>query len=117
MGSRLSRIKDWEQLVEQAQYIASALAKTCGVSERHLRRYIRTTFGLSATEWIDRIRMAKGIRLICQGNPVKEVAFQLGFKQVSHFSRKFKAAYGQSPVIYLYNRRECPPRITNVLPG
>jgi hypothetical protein len=32
---------------------------------------------------------------------VKTVAFRLGFKQVSHFSREFKLQYGVSPTDFL----------------
>ena len=33
--------------------------------------------------------------------PVKVVAFDLGFKQVSHFSREFKRYHGLSPKAFL----------------
>ena len=51
---------------------------------------------------------------------VKLAAYELGFKQVSHFSRVFKEFYGINPTAFLMlplkviSMSECPPEITNV---
>jgi AraC-like DNA-binding protein len=39
--------------------------------------------------------------LLKKQRPVKIVALDLGFKQLSHFSREFKRRYGLSPTAYV----------------
>ena len=48
-------------------------------------------------EWLDELRMWEAFRMLCGGAAVKEVAFSLSFKQVSHFSRAFTQYHGFCP--------------------
>jgi AraC-like DNA-binding protein len=41
--------------------------------------------------------MCEAYSRLMAGHRVKEVAIDLGYKQVSHFSRDFKSAYGVPP--------------------
>jgi AraC-like DNA-binding protein len=58
-------------------------------------------FGRSAQEWLDELRLSAAAPLLRKRRSVKWVAYNLGFKQVSHFSREFKRHYGLSPTGYL----------------
>lgn len=49
--------------------------------------------------------MADAYERLQTGKSVKEVAFELGYKQHSHFSRDFKARYGVSPCFLLPGAR------------
>jgi AraC family transcriptional regulator len=95
--SRLDAIKDWEDRVRTAGYHAPDLARQVGISEHQLRRHFTRLFGLPSQHWIDQLRVRDACRLLMDGEPVKSVAFQLGFKQVSHFCTFFKGAMGISP--------------------
>lgn len=97
MKSRLDRIADWEGRLREARWQAGALSVCCGLTERELRRFIRSTFGLRLHVWIRRSRMAHAAALLRQGAAVKEVSATLGYKQASHFSRDFKSFYGVEP--------------------
>jgi AraC-like DNA-binding protein len=46
-------------------------------------------------------RLVQAAKLLKRFRSVKTVAFRLGFKQVSHFSREFKLQYGISPTDFL----------------
>jgi len=94
---RLQRITDWEGMAIQACYSSSALAQCCGVSVRHLQRHIRATQGRNLGDWLNTLRIQHGYQKLTTGCSVKEAAYSLGFKQVSHFSRIFKKFYGFSP--------------------
>ena len=94
---RLQRVTDWEAIAVQACYSSAALAQCCGVSLRHLQRHIRSTKGKNLGNWLNALRIEHGYRKLARGSTVKEAAYSLGFKQVSHFSRLFKKHYGYAP--------------------
>ena len=87
----------WEELAEQANYDARELARLCRLSDRQLRRTIRRCLGRSAQNWLNERRVIASRRLLLSGHPVKEVAFQLGYKQPSHFCRQFKMYHDLTP--------------------
>jgi hypothetical protein len=57
--SRLDSVTDWEARAERAAYCVSALAEDCGVTERHLRRYLRLRFGESPRDLLAEVRLAR----------------------------------------------------------
>lgn len=100
-------MQDWAVLSEKAGYSARRLAKLCGVSMRHLRREFHRNVGCAPQAWLDgrRVLLAKG--MLMQGESVKQVAYELGFKQPTHFSRKFRECHQVSPSEYLMKWRSC----------
>jgi AraC-like DNA-binding protein len=90
-------LENWEGLAIKAQFRAAGMAKIIGVSLRTVQRHFRTNYELSVQEWLNSVRLDRALELLRQGERTKEVAFQLGFKQVSHFSREFKRRFGISP--------------------
>ena len=80
----------WEALAGAARYDAKELAKLCGLSVRQLERNFRRRFARSPQDWLNEQRIAAARRLLLSGQLVKVVAFELGFKQPSHFCRHFK---------------------------
>ena len=97
MRSRLDRVTDWEQRLQNARWQAQRLARACGVGEWTLRHYVRERFGLRLHAWITKERMSEASDLLAQGLTVKEVAWAVGYKQPSHFSREFKVFHGVGP--------------------
>lgn len=95
--SRLDCIRDWEALAERAGKSVAGLAKACGVSPRHLRRWFRLRKGKSPASWLAERRLARGGASLLEGKLVKEVAAEAGFKNPAHFARKFTRHYGVSP--------------------
>ena len=114
--SRLDAISDWENRARMAGYHARVLAEQVGVCERQLRRHFARQFQFPAQHWMERLRLGDAWPLLLAGEPVKSVAFRLGFKQPSHFSAAFKRAYGISPSACrsAIGNQECPPEIRNV---
>jgi AraC-like DNA-binding protein len=87
----------WEALVANATYRPKELARDCGVSLRTLQRHFRKNYNLTISNWVRSIRLNAAYSRLIAGEAVKQVAFALGYKQLSHFSRDFKAFYGVSP--------------------
>jgi AraC-like DNA-binding protein len=97
MWSRLINVRNWTELAEAAHYSAKRLATECGVSLRQLERYLSRVAGRTPQRWLTELRQKKSIELLWSGHSIKEVSYQLGYKQASHFSRDFKRFYGVAP--------------------
>lgn len=96
-AGRLARIVHWEPLAQRALYRASELARLCDVSLRHLQRHFRRTFNSALTSWLNDLRLRQARERLQAGWRVNDVAYSLGYKQVSHFSRVFRQHYGLTP--------------------
>ena len=93
-----------EELAAKANYDSRALAKLCNLSTRQLQREFRRCFGLSPQQWLDEQRLNAAGPLLLSGEPVKKVAYDLGFKQTSHFCRKFKVQHRMTPSEFVSQR-------------
>jgi AraC-like DNA-binding protein len=91
---------EWERLAFVVEFRPRELAKECGVSLRTLQRLFRTRYDMSVTEWLRAVRMREGYTRLRNGERIKAVAYSLGFKQLSHFSREFKKEFGVSPSVF-----------------
>lgn len=100
----------WHKMAGATGYSAERLARELDISRRQLQRYTQQLFGLSPQEWLNQQRLTTAGVLLKQHRSVKLVAFNLGFKQVSHFSREFKSHYGLCPVSFLlwHDRNQRP---------
>jgi AraC-like DNA-binding protein len=77
---------------------AESLAELAGVSLRTLQRLFRDRFRTSPMNWLIEVRLQEAARLIREGDdPVTKIAYRVGFKDPSHFTRRFKARFGVSP--------------------
>jgi len=74
------------------------LAKQVGLSVSQLARLFRRQFGVSARAYGEKQRHEHAVAAL-QGSPqtVKEIAFQLGFASLPHFSSWFRRKHGLSP--------------------
>jgi AraC family transcriptional regulator len=90
-------LERWEQLAGAARYDAKELAKLCNLSVRQLERNFRQGLERSPQDWLNEQRIKAAQKLLLSGQPVKVVALELGFKQSSHFCRRFKSVYNMTP--------------------
>ncbi|WP_161599785.1 AraC family transcriptional regulator [Roseibium sediminis] len=73
------------------------VSKALGMSQRTLQRVLETE-GSSFRTLVDKVRKSAARRYIVNSNlPFKEIAYLLGFSELSTFSRAVKAWYGVSP--------------------
>jgi AraC-like DNA-binding protein len=79
----------------------SLLAKEAGMSEPKLRKRFKQTFGKGVFEFYQSARMQEAARLLKEQRlSVSEVGYQLGFTNLSHFSRVFEQHIGLKPKKY-----------------
>jgi AraC-like DNA-binding protein len=95
--NRLDRIQNWLELAEQSGWCVIVLAKQCQVSARTLERYFNKKIGQSPKTWLAERRQRRAAEILNLQLPVKEAAFQLGYKYSAHFTRDFKRHWGCCP--------------------
>lgn len=75
--------------------------KELGVSRVHLYRKIKYLTNLSPSRFILNVRLKVAADLLRQeGVSVSDVCYQVGFNNLSYFTRTFKESYGVSPSDY-----------------
>jgi AraC-like DNA-binding protein len=89
--------QQWHELAWKSQFNARVLSQNLQISTRQLRRYTEKVFGMSTQRWLNTQRMEAAAAMLRERRSAKFVAFELGFKQLAHFSREFKTHHGLSP--------------------
>jgi AraC-like DNA-binding protein len=78
--------------------ILQELASLAAMSETKLKQLFKQTFGNTIYNYYQQARMEEAAFLLKQGNrTVAEVGYELGFSNLSHFSRLFEKHYGLNP--------------------
>ena len=87
-----------EENIEDETFGILNLCKTIGYSRAQLHNKIKAATGLSTSIFIRSIRLQKAKYLLHHFElNVSEVAYQVGFKNTSYFSRLFKEYFGKCP--------------------
>lgn len=89
--------QEWEALAATAHYSARELAKLCQVSIRQMERDFRRELDRTPQNWLNEQRIRAAQKALLLGEQVKKVAYDLGFKQPSHFCRQFKSLHRLTP--------------------
>lgn len=107
--SRLEQIRGImrEQLVIQQQCNLTTLANALHQSPRTVQYYLQHQ-GLSFQQLLDETREQQAVRLLKDSElSISRIAEQLGFADISVFSRRFRVWTGQSPRQYRQHHRAC----------
>lgn len=81
-------------------------AREAGMSEPKLRKLFKQMFGKGVFEYYQSVRMQEAARLLKEQRlTVSEVGYQLGFTNLSHFSRVFEQHTGMKPKKYSVNQK------------
>ena len=98
----LTKVK--EEILKQMsneQLSVESLAEQIGMSRVHLYRKISGLTGMSVNELIRKLRLHRAAQLLQQQwGPVSLVAYEVGFSNLSYFSKVFKEEFGELPSEY-----------------
>jgi AraC-like DNA-binding protein len=87
-----------DEHISQAYYRISDLARDLKVSRVHLYRKVKAITGKSCSRYILDRRLERAHKLLKQTNhTVTEIAYEVGFNNLSYFARAFKARYHVNP--------------------
>lgn len=89
--------------VGNAQFNVSQLAYDLHLSERQLRRKIKTKTGLTPNQYFRCVKLEIARQYLEDRayQTVAEVAYEVGFSSAHYFSKIYLAQYGKKPVEYL----------------
>ncbi|WP_346828218.1 AraC family transcriptional regulator [Serratia inhibens] len=93
------RVKEYiEQHLDKPLLLAD-LAAQAGLSEFHFARMFKHDTGLAPHQFVMRTRLQQAEKLLRHSLlPLTQIALECGFSSASHFSNRFKAAYGFAPM-------------------
>jgi YesN/AraC family two-component response regulator len=78
------------------------LADGVGISRVHMHRKLKELTNQSARDFIKNIRMKQAAYMLTNKKlNISEVAYSVGYSNLSHFSNSFKSFYGVSPKEYI----------------
>lgn len=97
MHGRLSRVQNWEQLAQRAEFRPIVMASLCSVSLRQLERFFRQRFNSTPQVWARQLRCRIARQHISEGWLNKAVAAELHFGNESHLCHEFKRLLGAPP--------------------
>ena len=80
-------------------YGVELLAEQMKMSRQHLNKRIKTLTGLTAVQYLQEARLDFACQLLetRKRKSVKQVALEVGFKDVKYFSQLFKNRFGRNP--------------------
>ena len=82
----------------QRPWSLDALARAVGSSPFHLARQFRSLTGETISRYLLRLRLGAAIERLAAGeDDLMKLAYELGFAHHSHFSARFRAAFGLTP--------------------
>lgn len=105
--STVGRVRDMvEALLPGGRCSATRIARSLGMDRRTLHRQLAES-DKSYTSVVDSVRADLAVRYIARdGRTLTDIAGELGFSDLSAFSRWFKRRFGQSPTAWAANERE-----------
>ncbi|MFF3689603.1 GlxA family transcriptional regulator [Streptomyces sp. NPDC002187] len=99
--SVLRRVLDDVAAEPRADHTLASMAGRAGVSERHLTRLFRAETGMTAAQFVERIRLEAAQALLESGSdPLDSVARASGFGSVETMRRTFQRVLGVTPGTY-----------------
>lgn len=91
-----------EAHMDDTQLGVEAFSEAMALSRTQLHRKLKALTGLSASEFIQDIRLRRAAQLILQkADSITQIAYQVGFNDQSYFSKCFKKKFLVAPSDYL----------------
>jgi transcriptional regulator GlxA family with amidase domain len=98
---RMLRVRDAMDASFVQPLDLAALARIAHVSERHLIRTFRATFGETPHRYLQRRRVERAMYLLRETDrSVTDICLAVGFSSLGTFSRTFAGIVGESPTAH-----------------
>lgn len=89
--------------LDDCNFEVGKLCNEVHVSRTLLHMKLKKITGLSATEFINNIRLNEAKKMLQEGSwTVSEVAYKVGYKDPAYFSKSFKKFFGKTPSEIVY---------------
>ena len=88
--------------LSNSEFTAEVFASEIGMSRMQLHRKLKSLLGVSATEFLRNERLKIAAELLKKGNGnISEIAYTVGFNDVSYFAKCFREMYQCTPTEYV----------------
>ncbi len=83
------------------QFSVGEIAEKMHLSEKQFRRKLKAVTGVSPVAYLRKFRLQQAAVLLrTSGSSVSEIAYAVGYENLSYFAKIFQEAYGKSPSEY-----------------
>lgn len=96
-GDALEQLLAAIQKSPERWWTVAELAELAGISDDQLRRDFLRHTGMLPKNYIEQFKMHRAAELLHAGASIGETAKKLGYRDVYHFSRRFKVRFGVAP--------------------
>jgi AraC-like DNA-binding protein len=83
-----------------------------GADREKINEILKTELGMTFTAYVNQLRLTEAARLLTgqAGTPIADIAFSVGYANVSYFNKLFKEEYGCTPKAFRsHATRPAPP--------
>ena len=99
--ARIARVLRWLASHRAEPHSLADLARRASLSPYHFLRTFKRVAGVTPHQWLLRARLREAARRLTAGRqPVTDIALDVGFEDLSNFTRSFRAEFGTSPRRY-----------------
>lgn len=96
-----------EENISDCDLDIETFSEKVGVSRMQLYRKLHALTNMTVKEFIRHIRLKRATQLLVQNKMnVSEVAYEVGFKDLSHFRKCFKREYGMSATEFIASEKD-----------
>jgi len=80
----------------------ATLTARIGVSSRKMNEILKKELGMTLTGYVNRLRLTEAARLLKDqhGTPIADIAYSVGYTNISYFNKLFKDEYGCTPTAF-----------------
>jgi AraC-like DNA-binding protein len=77
------------------------VARMVGMSEPTFSRFFKRNTGSTFVDYVRKLRIAQACKLLADGTmPITDICFEVGYRNISNFNRRFLAEKGMTPSRY-----------------
>ncbi len=92
-----------DNFMEEEATLDVAADKAC-MSKRHFCRVFKKAIGMTYQNYLNRCRIKKAKEMLIAKHSITEVAFAVGYSDITQFGRVFKRVVGCTPSQYRFDR-------------
>ena len=81
--------------------MATVMARI-GADRKKINEILKTELGLTFTSYVNTLRLTEAARLLKDqdGTPIADIAYSVGYTNISYFNKRFKEEYGCTPGVF-----------------
>lgn len=95
--TRITRVKDYMDSCYSEDIDLSKLSEVSLMSPFHLLREFKKNFQITPYQYLTKVRLLEAHKLLTQNESVFDTLIQVGYKDISSFSKLYKRTYGIPP--------------------